>query len=114
MGKSYFYFKDPVPESMPGIPDVYWDGKPEIDLADDPVTGRPRVFGSRGEKARYLKERGIYQVDKSHKLRAPDVPQGTKEESRDKIRQTLAEIKNMGIDYRRQQYLKIVNESRKR
>ena len=26
------------------FPDVYWDGKPEEGLADDPLTGKPRVF----------------------------------------------------------------------
>lgn len=118
MGKSYFFFKDETPpRATPGIPDVYWDGKPEIDLADDPVTGKPRVFSSKSEKARYLKEHNIVQVDaRVHgaPLSTTNAPQGTDPaKSREEVRKTVAEVRKMGIDYRRQQYLKIVKEGKR-
>jgi hypothetical protein len=117
MGKSYFFFKDePVAPKMASVADVYWDGKPEVDLADDPTTGRPRVFSSRAEKAQYLKEHNIVQVDSrvhGAPLSSINVPQGTKSDSRDEIRKALADVKKMGIDYRRQQYLKIVKEGKR-
>lgn len=97
------------------VPDVYWDGKPEINLADDPVTGQPRVFSSKGEKAAYLKERGLIEAgDRKHG--APIEMAREKEErpsSRDEVRKTLQHIRNMGQDVRRQQYLKIMKEGRR-
>lgn len=95
-----------------GIPDVFFDGKPEENLADDPQTGKPRVFASKGEKAAYLKERGIVEAgDRFHgapfQATAPE-----KRNSRDVVREALHRVKQMGQDVRRQAYLKIVKENR--
>lgn len=101
--------------STTAVPDVYWDGKPEVNLADDPTTGKPRVFSSKGEKAAYLKERGLIEAgDRKHG--APIEMAREKEErtsSRDEVRKTLQHIRNMGQDVRRQQYLKIMKEGQR-
>lgn len=94
------------------VPDVYWDGKPEINLADDPNTGKPRVFGSKAEKAAYLKERGLIEAgDRKHG--APIEMTKESEErsnSRDEVRKALQKVRNMGQDVRRQEYLKLIKE----
>lgn len=84
-------------------PDVYWDGKEEHGLADDPVTGKPRVFLSRGQKAAYLKERGLSEAgDRYHG--APATMETTKKDSRQSrelVRSALREVKTYGREYRR-------------
>ncbi len=98
-----------------GIPDVYFDGKPEENLADDPRTGKPRVFSSKAEKAAYLKERGI--VEAGDRVRGAPAMLGseipTKRDSRDYVREALQRVKQMGRDVRRQAFLKIVKESQR-
>jgi len=94
--------------SSVSFPDVYFDGKPEENLADDPHTGKPRVFSSRGEKAAYLRERGIMEAgDLIHG--APYSTSGNpgKVDSRHEVRMALKKVKEMGKDVRRQEYLRI-------
>ena len=97
------------------VPDVYFDGKPEINLADDPTTGKPRVFSSRGEKAAYLKERGICEA--GDKVRGAPVmlhkEKPPKLDSRHEVQMALKRVKEMGRDVRRQEYLKIQKEGRR-
>lgn len=96
-----------------GVSDVYWDGKPEENLADGP-DGKPRVFSSKGEKAAYLKSRGIREAgDRVHgaplmvsKQAIPPVV-----DSRHEVKMALKQVKEMGRDVRRQQYLKIIKEN---
>lgn len=96
-----------------GIPDVYWDGKPEENLADDPQTGMPRVFSSKAEKAAYLKSRGLMEAgDRVHGApmsvtQMVERPSHQKTDSREIVRKALADVKKMGIDYRRREFLRI-------
>src|SRR3990167_10156425 len=90
--------------------DVFWDGKPEENLADDPITGKPRVFSSKGEKAAYLKEKGLVEAgDRVHgaPLEAHKNQEIKRNDSRHEVKMALKKIKEMGIDVRRQEYLKI-------
>lgn len=96
------------------LPDVYFDGKPEENLADDPVTGQPRVFFSKSQKADYLHEHGLRE--------AGDLVHGApvtfsqrpnpKTDSRHEVRLALKHVKEMGKDVRRQEYLRIIKEGR--
>jgi len=97
------------------FPDVYWDGKPEENLADDPLTGRPRVFSSKGEKAAYLKEKGLREagdrVNGSYILNK-HVPRETND--RHEVRTALKKVRDMGIDVRRQAFLKLMKQAGER
>lgn len=94
---------------LPWVPDVFWDGKPEVNLADMP-DGSPRVFGGKVEKALYLKERGISEVGDSHHG-APWKPGGPAPvNGREMARKALAEVRKMGREYRKQEYQRIVKE----
>lgn len=97
------------------MPDVYFDGKPEINLADDPITGKPRVFASKMEKARYLRERGI--VESGDPVHGAPVfvsrEARPKSDSRHDVKMALKRVKEMGQDVRRQAYLKILKESQR-
>lgn len=97
------------------VPDVFWDGKPEENLANDPVTGKPRVFSSAGEKSTYLKERGLMEAgDRVHG--APVMfhqQQPKKPDTRHEVKLALKKVREMGIDNRRQEYLRITKEGRK-
>lgn len=93
-----------------GLPDVFFDGKPEENLADDPHTGKPRVFSSKGEKAAYLKERGIREAgDRYH---GAPFASGNKPsvDSKHAVKMALKQVREMGADVRRQAYLKVVKE----
>lgn len=95
------------------VPDVYWDGKPEENLADDPNTGKPRIFASKREKAEYLRSRGIMEAgDRVHG--APIMVSKSQEikphDSRHEVMMALKRVKEMGRDVRRQEYLKIKKE----
>jgi len=93
------------------VHDVYWDGKPEENLADDPRTGRPIVFSSKGEKAAYLRQRGIVEAgDRVHGAPVSLSSHNPKLDSRDAVKKALAHVKRMGIDNRRQEYLRIKKE----
>lgn len=92
--------------------DVYWDGKPEENLADGP-DGKPITFLSKGQKAAYLRERGLREAgDRVHgaPFSSANVPHGT--DSKTEVRETLKRIKEMGRDVRRQEYLKIIKRGR--
>jgi len=93
---------------------VYWDGKPEENLADDPVTGQPPVFFSKGHKAAYLKSRGIVEAgDRVHGAPAmTSTP--PKLDSRHEVRMALKKVSEMGRDVRRQEYLRIIKEGQRR
>lgn len=115
--KSYFFFSEPKKEEpkMVGLPDVYWDGKPEHNLADDPLTGKPRVFGSKAEKARYLQQRGLSEAgDRVHGgyASAMDVRHTTVDDRTSALK-ALQHVKQMGRDVRRQEYLRIVKEGQR-
>ena len=97
------------------FPDVFWDGKPEENLADGP-DGKPRVFLSRGQKAQYLRERGIYEAgDKFHGAPFTSV---TREDPRVKqyrnaaaVAEARRKVESMGKDVRRQALLKVIKDS---
>ncbi len=99
-----------------GVPDTFFDGKPEINLADDPHTGKPRVFSSKGEKARYLKERGLQEAGDRvngapltfHDKKPPRL------DAKEEVQKALHKVRQMGSDRRHQEYLRIVRESRDR
>lgn len=95
-----------------GVPDVYWDGKPEHGLADDPLTGKPRVFSSRQEKAAYLKERGLSEA--GDRVRGayvtPGSAQGVDRRDPEIARRALHQVGQMGADVRRQEYYRILKE----
>lgn len=99
-----------------GMPDVFWDGKPEENLADDPVTGKPRVFASKAEKAAYLRDRGLVEAgDRVHGAPLSLATQtNQRSNSRDEVRRALSMVKQMGRDVKRQAYLKILKENRHR
>lgn len=113
-GKVYRYCKS-CRSTKAAVPDVFWDGKPEENLADDPVTGQPRVFSSKAEKSAYLKERGIMEAgDRVHG--APlmvSQQEPPKKDSRPDVMMALKQVKEMGQDVRRQEYLRIVKEGRR-
>jgi hypothetical protein len=93
------------------IPDVYVDYKPELNLPDDPRTGKPPVFTSRQEKAKFLKEHHLVEVkDKEHG--GPSLPSCEQPQNREQnihgIRMILKNIREMGRDVRRQQFLKVL------
>jgi hypothetical protein len=96
-------------------PDVFWDGKPEENLADDPVTGKPRVFISKGQKAAYLKDHGLMEAgDSVHG--APVMfhrEHSRKPDSRHETLMAIKKIKEMGQDVRRQEYLRIKKEGQR-
>lgn len=97
--------------------DVYWDGKPEINLADDPLTEKPREFLSKGHKAAYLRDRGLMEAgDRYHGAPVSFYKNQERKavNSRNEVRSALKKVKEMGRDRRRYEYLKIVKEGRER
>lgn len=102
--------------SSASFPDVYWDGKPEINLADGP-DGKPMTFLSRGQKAQYLKERGLCEAgDKFHG--APYTTVVSRDTAAERTRkahefqQARAKVESMGKDRRRQEVLRIIKQAR--
>jgi hypothetical protein len=99
------------------VPDVYWDAKPEENLADDPRTERPRVFSSKGEKAAYLKSRGLMEAgDRVHGAPVSFMHNQNRKvvDSKAEVQAALQKVKKMSPDYRRQEFLKIVKEGQNR
>jgi len=99
-----------------GVPDVYWDGKPEENLANDPVTDKPIVFLSKGQKAEYLRSKGIMEAgDRVHGAPVSIYKNQERKavDSRHEVQMALKKVKEMGRDRRRQEYLRIVNENRR-
>lgn len=95
---------------LTSLPDVFWDGKPEINLADDPQTGAPRVFSSKRDKARYMASRGIFEAGDSFHG-APFTSTQTKTVEKDSARKAIAIAKSYGKDRRRQEVLKILRQA---
>lgn len=98
------------------IPDVFWDGKPEENLADGP-DGKPVVFFSKGQKARYLQERGIYEAgDTHHGAPVTSLVSESREERRrrnlDAVRSARMKVESMGKIYRRQEFLRLTKGKR--
>lgn len=93
-------------------PDIFWDGKPEENLADDPITGKPRVFISKGQKSAYLKERGLQEAgDRVHGAPVSFVGKSPKVDSHHEVMMALKKVKEMGKDVRHQEYLRVVKEA---
>lgn len=93
--------------------DVYWDGKPEINLADDPGTGKPRIFGSKNEKARYLRERGIVEAgDRHHGAFVSGLGQSAPRDEH-AARKAIAQVKAMHPAQRREAILRIIKTAEK-
>lgn len=98
------------------VPDVFWDGKPEENLADGP-DGKPITFLSKGQKARYLQERGISEAGDSFHG-APFTTLVSRDRTQEKRRfsgqvvEARKKVESMGKDVRRQAMLKITQEAR--
>lgn len=99
------------------VVDVYFDGKPEENLADDPRTGKPRVFSSKGEKAAYLKFKGLMECgDSVHGAPVQLAPNQERKavDSRHEVQMALKRVREMGRDVRHQEYLRITKEGQRR
>lgn len=98
-----------------GVADVFWDGKPEENLADDPNTGKPRVFFSKGEKAAYLKSRGIMEAgDRVHGAPVQiHQNQNKKTDTRPLVQAAIREVMKMSPARRHQEYLKVTKGGRR-
>ena len=98
-------------DSKASVPDVFWDGRPEINLADGP-DGNPLTFSSKHEKARYLKANGIMEAGDKVRGSFPTVTNNPQRvDMRDAARKALAQVKQMGKDVRRQEFLRITKEA---
>lgn len=99
-----------------GVADVFWDGTPEHGLPDDPRTGQPMVFGSKAEKARYLREHGLVEAgDKMHGSHATILRQNQEAPARrEEVEAALHYVKQMGADRRRQEFNRILKENQAR
>lgn len=93
------------------VPDLHFvPGKPEVNLPDDPTTGKPPVFQTRREMAAYLKKHHLVQVrDREHGGPAipPAVPKVDRSASYDRTRRMLKMFKEMGRDRFRQELYKV-------
>lgn len=90
-----------------GSPDVFFDGKPEHGLADDPRTGQPIVFQSKSAKAAYLKERGLMEAGDRVRGSYPSVLGQPKRDTRPEVREALHKVRQMSPDRRHQEFLRI-------
>jgi hypothetical protein len=111
-GKALLRFCRSCFVGMVYFPDIYFDGKPQEDLADDPRTGKPRVFSCRSEQAQYLKERGLSQVS-AKESGAPVMfhkEQNRRIDTRHEVQMALKKVKEMGRDVRRSEYQRIMKE----
>ena len=102
--------------SAPWVPDVYWDGTPEHGLPDDTKTGKPHVFGSKVEKAIFLKQNHLVEAGDRVKGSMVLTTRGETQmnECSDAAREALFKVKQMGRDYRRQEFLRIQKQARDR
>lgn len=95
-----------------GLADVFWDGGEEHGLADNPETGRPRVFGSKAEKAAYLRSRNLFEAgDKVHGARASAASMEQRQSGLSP-EQAVRLVRSMGADVRRREMNRIMKESR--
>lgn len=96
-----------------GVPDVFWDGKPEPNLAND-ENGNERVFFSKGQKAAYLKERGLQEAgDRVHG--APVMfhqNQNKRIDTRPQVQEALRKVMQMSPSARHREYQRIKREGR--
>ena len=97
-----------------GVSDVFWKpGMEEHGLPDDPKTGKPMVFNSKGEKARYLSANNL--VEAGDRMRGAPASilreQGRKENNREVALQALHHVKQMGQDRRREEFNRLRRES---
>jgi hypothetical protein len=95
------------------VVDVYWDGKEEHGLADGP-DGKPRVFSSRGEKAAYLKERGLMEAGDRIRGSYPTLEEPKRTDGKAAVKEALRKVAEMSPDYRRQEYLRLKHEAQQR
>ena len=95
------------------VPDVFWDGKPEENLADGP-DGKPITFLSRGQKAQYLRDRGICEAgDQYHGAAFTGLTTKEKKNpfSKEAVAEARRQVENMGRDVRRQKVLEIIKRA---
>lgn len=98
-----------------GFPDIYWDGSPEENLKNDPITGKLPVFLSKGQKAAYLKERGMMEAgDRVHGAPVQVSANNPNPvfDSRNEVKMAMKKVMEMGKDQRHQSYLKLMKENR--
>lgn len=98
------------------VPDVFWDGKPEINLADGP-DGKPVTFSSKHEKARYLNEHGLREAgDKYHGAPISAVEmekkhaEQMKQKGRVQVKETISRIMKMKPEERHREFLRVTNQ----
>lgn len=91
------------------------DGKPELNLPDDPRTGKAPVFTSRLEKQMYLKRHKLIEV-RGRERGGPSIPKSEPPhdpvKSKHETMMALKHVREMGRDYRHQEYLRITKERR--
>ena len=87
----------------------------EHGLPDDPKTGKPLVFSSKGEKARYLRANNLVEAgDRMGGAPATILrDQGPKENNREIALKALAHVKQMGQDRRREEFNRIRQQGNK-
>jgi hypothetical protein len=97
------------------FPDVYVDGKPDMNLPDDPKTGKPPVFTSRLDKQRFLKQHKLIEV-RGRERGGPSIPSSEPQydpaKSKHETMMALKHVREMGRDQRRQEYLRITQSRR--
>ena len=94
------------------LPDVYFDGKPEENLADGP-DGKPRSFASKRDKAIYLKSQGICEAgDTFHGAPFTSLVSEDRESRRRRIKQEVVEarrkVQSMSPEYRHNEFMRIM------
>ena len=101
------------------LPDVYFDGKPEENLANGP-DGKPITFSSKGEKAAYLESKGLREAgDRYHGAPISSVEsearrlEMVKVNNRKEIKEALEKVKRMPANQRREEYLRLINTDRR-
>lgn len=99
------------------FPDIFWDGRPEENLADG-ADGKPVTFLSRSHKARYLADRGIREAgDTVHGAPFTSLVSRDKEQKKRDNMHAIGEarrkVEQMGKDVRRQALLKVISDARR-
>lgn len=93
------------------VPDVFWNGKPEENLADGD-DGKPRVFLSKGQKAMYLREKGIREAgDKFHgapnTVIVSDDKGARKLRNKEEVIAARRKVESMSRDYRHNEFMRL-------
>jgi hypothetical protein len=98
-----------------GLVDVYWDGTEEHGLPDNPKTGKPYVFSSKKEKARFLKENHLRESgDRIHGSMIHSTRENVScETNDDSVKEAIAHVRQMGHDVRRQEFMRIIKNAPK-